>query len=189
MGLKDVWWVALCAAGSGSVWYQWPCHFRTSICLSDQIRAPLHLCLQPVSPVDSIGKFIGERLVTSQCHPGPRLMPGMQLYPVSLLVFIKRYQAPCTKKVIIHWFGHQWPCLVHSGFASLELLGVGPFVPLCSAWQLGMKGWSGLGVRLSPCLRFSCLDLKVLSSLWGIFKLTLMKGSQKATGKSWVFSS
>lgn len=27
----------------------------------------------PVSPVDSIGKFIGERLVTSQCRPGPRL--------------------------------------------------------------------------------------------------------------------
>lgn len=37
----------------------------------------------PVSPVDSIGKFIGERLVTPQC-PGPRLMPGMQLYPVSI---------------------------------------------------------------------------------------------------------
>lgn len=55
------------------------CHFQASICLSDQIRDPLYLCLQPMSPVDSIGKFFGERLVTSQYHPGPRLMPGMQL--------------------------------------------------------------------------------------------------------------
>lgn len=43
----------------------------------------------PVSPIDSIGKFIGEKLVASQCRPGPRLMSGMQLYPVRSLVFIK----------------------------------------------------------------------------------------------------